>query len=49
MTRQRSFRAGPRKTRDTDAALGHKGNFGDAVPDPDKKDPALIGGRPVSK
>jgi len=49
MERQRTFRSGPRKTRDTDAALGRKGNFGDAIPDPDKKDPALIGGRPVSQ
>ena len=49
MQRQRTFRAGPRQTRDTEAAMGHKGNFGDAIPDPDKKDPALMGGRPVSE
>lgn len=49
MERQATFKAGPRKTRDTDAAMGRKGNFGDAIPMPDKKDPALIGGRPVSK
>ena len=49
MQRQRTFQRGPRQTRDTDAAMGRKGNFGDAIPDPDKKDPALIGGRPVSQ
>jgi cytochrome c peroxidase len=49
MERQRTFQRGPRQTRDTEAALGRKGNFGDAIPDPDKKDPALIGGRPVSQ
>ncbi|HEY3837289.1 MAG TPA: cytochrome c peroxidase, partial [Bryobacteraceae bacterium] len=48
MRRQQTFRQGPRKTRDTEAAMGRKGNLGDALPTPDKKDPALIGGRPVS-
>jgi cytochrome c peroxidase len=49
MERQQTFKNGPRKTRDTEAALGRKGNLGDALVDPDKKDPALIGGRPISK
>lgn len=49
MQRQRTFRSGPRQTRDTDAAMGRKGNFGDAIPDPGAKDPALIGGRPISQ
>jgi cytochrome c peroxidase len=49
MTRQRTFQRGPRQTRDTDAAMGRKGNFGDAILDHDKKDPALIGGRPISQ
>jgi cytochrome c peroxidase len=49
MQRQRTFQRGPRATRDTDAAMGKKGNFGDAIPDAGKKDPALIGGRPVSQ
>lgn len=49
MQRQRTFQRGPRQTRDTEAAMGRKGNLGDAIPDPDKKDPALIGGRPVSR
>lgn len=48
LLRQRTFRSGPRQTRDTEAAMGRKGNFGDAIPTPDKKDPALIGGRPFS-
>lgn len=48
MDRQRTFRDGPRKTRDTDAAMGRKGNLGDAIPAPEEKDPAKIGGRPVS-
>ncbi len=48
MQRQRTFRGGPRTTRDTDAAMGRKGALGDAIPNPDKKDPALMGGRPVS-
>ncbi len=49
MERQRSFRAGPRKTRDTEAAMGRKGNLGDALQTPDQKDPAQIGGRPVAQ
>jgi cytochrome c peroxidase len=49
LTRQRTFSRGPRSTRDTDAAMGRKMGRGDAVPNPDKKDPALIGGRPVSE
>jgi len=47
MQRQRTFSRGPRQTRDTDAAMGRKGHLGDAVPTPDKKDPAMIGGRIV--
>ena len=49
MTRQKTFQRTPRSTRDTDAALGRKMGHGDAVPDPDKKDPAFIGGRPVAQ
>ncbi len=49
MQRQRTFQRGPRQTRDTDAAMGRKGNLGDAILDADKKDPAHIGGRPVSQ
>jgi len=48
LLRQRTFRAGPRQTRDTEAAMGRKGNFGDAIPTHEKKDPALIGGRPIA-
>ncbi len=49
MARQRTFRSGPRKTRDTDAAMGRKGNLGDAIPDAGAKDPARIGGRPIGQ
>lgn len=47
-TRQRTFARGPRSTRDNDAAMGRKMGRGDAVPTPEKKDPALIGGRPIA-
>lgn len=47
--RQRDIAQNSRPERDTDAAMGRKMGHGDAVPDPGTKDPALIGGRPVSK
>jgi cytochrome c peroxidase len=47
--RQRTLAHSNRPERDTDAALGRKMGHGDAVPNPDMKDPAAIGGRPVSK
>lgn len=49
LQRQRTFRRGPRQTRDNDAVAGKKGHRGDTIPDPGKKDPALIGGRLYSK
>lgn len=49
MERQRRAAAGSRPERDTDAVMGRKGYRGDAAPDPGDKDPALIGGRPVSE
>ena len=49
MERQRQIAQTKRPERDTDAALGQKGYRGDAVPTPDVKNPALIGGRPIAK
>jgi cytochrome c peroxidase len=49
MERQRQIAAANRPERDSDAAMGRKGYRGDAAPDPGSKDPARIGGRPVSK
>lgn len=49
LQRQRGVAQANRPERDTDAALGRKMGRGDAVPNPDKKDPAAIGGRPVTK
>lgn len=49
MTRQRTFQRTPRSTRDTDAAMGRKMGRGDAIPNPDQKDPARIGGRLVAR
>lgn len=48
MSRQRQIASSKRPERDTDAAMGKKGHRGDVTPNPDRKDPALIGGRPVS-
>jgi len=43
MQRQKELAATKRPERDTDAAMGRKGDLGDVAPDPDLKDPALIG------
>ncbi|HWE00512.1 MAG TPA: cytochrome c peroxidase [Bryobacteraceae bacterium] len=43
LQRQKELAATKRPERDTDAAMGRKGNLGDVAPDPDLKDPALIG------
>jgi cytochrome c peroxidase len=42
MTKQRA-RKGTRPERDTDVAMGKKGNLGDLAPNPDLKNPAEIG------
>jgi cytochrome c peroxidase len=49
MERQRQIASTQRPERDTEAAMGRKGHRGDVAPNPDRKDPALIGGRPVSQ
>jgi cytochrome c peroxidase len=49
LERQRQIAKANRSERDTDVAMGRKGYRGDAAPDPGSKDPALIGGRPISK
>ena len=49
LERQRQLALKERPERDVDAAMGRKGHLGDVAPEPDMKDPALIGGRPVSK
>jgi len=43
MQRQKELAATKRPERDTEAAMGRKGDLGDVAPDPDVKDPALIG------
>jgi len=43
MTRQKELARTKRPERDTDAAMGRKGHLGDVAPEPDLKDPALIG------
>jgi cytochrome c peroxidase len=47
MERQKALAQNKRPERDEAAAMGRKMGHGDAVPTPDKKDPALVGGRPV--
>ena len=42
MTRQRGQKT-KRPERDTEAAMGRKGNLGDLAPNPDRKNPAGIG------
>jgi len=49
LEQQRATARNSRPERDTDAAMGKKMGRGDAVPDSGSKDPALLGGRPVSK
>jgi len=49
MDRQRQIARTKRPERDTDAAMGRKGYRGDAAPNHGSKDPAQIGGRPVTK
>jgi cytochrome c peroxidase len=51
LARQRNIAANNRPERDTDAAMGRKGHFGDIIPDPDpdQKDAARIGGRPITR
>jgi cytochrome c peroxidase len=44
---QRQIAQTNRPERDTDAAMGRKGYHGDIAPNPDRKDPALVGGRPT--
>lgn len=43
MSRQREIARTNRPERDTDAAMGKKGDLGDVAPHPDVKDPALMG------
>jgi len=45
MTRQ-TAQKGNRPERDTDAAMGRKGNLGDVAPNPDLKNPATLGAMP---
>jgi cytochrome c peroxidase len=47
VARQKRLAAQQRPERETDVAMGKKGNRGDAIPDPGDKDPATIGGRPL--
>ena len=49
LEQQRRIASANRPERDTDAAMGRKGYRGDAAPDPGSKDPAPMGGRPISK
>ena len=49
LEQQRRIASANRPERDTDAAMGRKGYRGDAAPDPGSKDPARMGGRPISK
>jgi cytochrome c peroxidase len=49
MERQRQIAQTKRPERDTEAAMGRQGYRGDAAPSPGDKNPALIGGRPVSQ
>ena len=49
LEQQRRIASANRPERDTDAAMGRKGYLGDAAPDPGSKDPARMGGRPISK
>ena len=49
MARQQQIAQTKRPERETEVAMGRKGYRGDAAPAPAEKNPALIGGRPVSK
>lgn len=49
LERQKRLAQAKRPERDTEAAMGRKAYLGDAAPDRGAKDPALIGGRPISK
>ncbi|MES1260425.1 MAG: cytochrome c peroxidase [Acidobacteriota bacterium] len=49
MSRQKELARVKRPERDTDAAMGRKGDLGDVAPDPDVKDPALIGITAIGK
>jgi cytochrome c peroxidase len=49
LKRQHELAQTNRPERDTDAAMGRKGDLGDVAPDPDLKDPALIGRTAESK
>lgn len=49
LARQQNIARSDRPNRDTETAMGRKGHMGDAVLDPGAKDPARIGGRPVTK
>ena len=49
LQRQEAAARTNRPERDEDAALGRKMGHGDAIPTPDKKDPAYIGGRPIAQ
>jgi len=49
MRRQKELAQVKRPERDTDAAMGRKGDLGDVAPDPDVKDPALIGTTAIRK
>ncbi|HVW84443.1 MAG TPA: cytochrome c peroxidase, partial [Bryobacteraceae bacterium] len=49
MSRQKELAATKRPERDTDAAMGRKGHLGDVAPDPDVKDPALVGRTAIAK
>lgn len=49
MRRQKELALSKRPERDTEAAMGRKGDLGDVAPNPDLKDPALIGSTVIRK
>jgi len=49
LKRQHELAQTKRPERDTDAALGKKGHLGDVAPNPDLKDPALVGVTAIGK
>jgi cytochrome c peroxidase len=49
MARQKELAQQKRPERDTDAAMGRKGDLGDVAPNPDLKDPALVGSTVTKK
>jgi cytochrome c peroxidase len=49
LRRQKELAQAKRPERDTDAAMGRKGDLGDVAPNPDVKDPALVGSTVIRK